>query len=158
MKDASGATYNRRDVELQIAKLRKIPVLLGELYVDTTDLSYDHIEIANVSHSCSDPRFYGNDLYLDITVLNTPRGQILKEIIDADKGVNAYMRVRGYDQHRTRMTDLKIITVDMIPSESIAAKYFGSNVSKRFVDPKKKEISKKIQIDMKCFLNSSIMP
>ena len=125
--------YGRRLLEREATKLfencRKIESrgVIGEL---------DHFDnsIINLKNACLgilDYRWKGNDMLGDVEILNTPNGNILKEIITAgyvpgisSRGMGSVKELNEYDELVEVDDDFELVTWDAVSDPSSQNAYF----------------------------------
>lgn len=123
LKNANNRIYPRKILEREISNFKKLIEerrSLGEL--DHPDS--ENINLHNVSHLILDVWWKDNDLYADIEILNTPAGNILKSLIEANvtlgissRGVGSVTEVDSDGTVRVN-DDFKLITWDFVSNPS----------------------------------------
>ena len=79
--DRIGRKYLRKDLENEVEKLQEIIIenkLFGEIGYATTM----NIDISQISHKITKLEFVGEDLYVEIETLPTPKGLILQQCLE----------------------------------------------------------------------------
>jgi len=95
----------------EIKEISNNGTLLGELgHPDTFD-----VHLSNVSHRISNIQERNNKLYADIKILDTPKGNILKNIIIVDKSISFNARGTGNVDSNGNITDFKVFSFDAVP-------------------------------------------
>ena len=75
--NANGRIYTKECLEQVVAKFKKDGTMLGELEASNKA----SVSFSQVSHVVDDIRLVDNNLVADITVLDTPCGEKLKELL-----------------------------------------------------------------------------
>ena len=110
LTDAVGRKYSQEELLAELIKLDS--PLLGEIRTSNTDLSVD---LSRVSHQISNIRFDDSvNLFGDIEFLSTPMGEIVKSAIEAGANVRYGIRAFGYVDKDLNVTDLNLVTFDVI--------------------------------------------
>ena len=104
----TGRTYPKEIMEAAVEEYRdKIDnnIAFGQV----GDTATPEINIAEVSHRVTDMRFDGDDLYADIEILDTPAGEMLKDMISVMRLspvgtglVDDDLVIEGYEFHKTQ--------------------------------------------------------
>jgi hypothetical protein len=88
--------------------------LLGELgHPDRFETS-----LSNVSHVINNIRENNNNLYADIKILDTPYGDLLKNMINVGMPISFSQRAMGNVDSNGNITDYKVFSWDVIIDEN----------------------------------------
>lgn len=147
--------YPKDEMENAISRIidrQKSKQLLGELDHPTgdDDRSFS-ISIKEQSHQLIDFVFEGNTLMGIIEVLNTPNGEIVKNIIN--QGIPLGLSLRGFGQEEQQVgsdgyeiynvSDLELVTWDIVSNPSYQITHFNkSNLIERIVTNSKNKLNK----------------
>lgn len=107
LEDKIGRKYSKDELMTQLTN----KLFYGEL---TQDYLSDDIDLGNLSHTFQNFRFDGNDLHADITILKTPQGMILEELIKNDIHVVTSLRATGYVDDNKNITDVNVLAIDFL--------------------------------------------
>jgi hypothetical protein len=110
----NGRMYSRTAIEEALAKVQDGHGSLAPN--DSEDINY-------WSHAYKNLRLEGDELKADITVMDTPHGKILQQLLEEDVGIA--FRPRGIGQIRkngdvTEIYDYTITSIDAMPEEQAA--------------------------------------
>jgi hypothetical protein len=123
VKNQNGRIYPKPILEREIERYRKVEIAqkraLGEL--DHPESSV--VNLRNVSHNILNVEWKGDDVYGKVQILNTPSGNILKELFKA--GVTLGISSRGMGSVR----QLDETTVEVQPDFTLVGWDFVSNPS-----------------------------
>lgn len=108
LTDRLGRKYKKEELLYNLMKLD------GPLYGEFGFEKSSSIDLSSVSHSISDIRFEGDDLYGDLKVATTQVGLVIAEILEhcPDK-VRIGMRATGHVDKDNCVSDLRLITFDV---------------------------------------------
>lgn len=115
LTDINGRKYKKEELLEQILKLNK--PLLGELGLE----SGTNINLAKVSHSIDNIKFdLNDDLYGDITILPTPMGKVLNDLLNETQTLIRFgIRATGLVDENYQVSDLKLITFDAYCNKTV---------------------------------------
>jgi len=135
-KNQNGRVYSKNILEREINKymqLIKERRSLGEL--DHPDSSI--INLSNVSHVITEAHWKGNDLVGSLEVLNTPSGNILRELLKSDVKIGVSSRGLGSIRESTNgdevQDDYELICWDCVSNPSVHGAFMNKlyeNVNK----------------------------
>ena len=133
-QNGNGRVYPMRVLEREVENYKKLVKekrALGEL--DHPDDSV--VNLKNASHMVTDVWWNGNDVMGKVQILNTPSGQVLKELVNA--GVKLGISSRGLgsvheSQGKTIVEDdFQLICFDIVSEPSTQGAYMMMNESKQ---------------------------
>lgn len=81
------------------------------------------INLDRVSHTIVDMKMEGNNGIGKLKMLNTPKGLIIKTIVEAGQRLGVSSRGSGNVDHRGNVSDFEIITVDVVANPSAPDAY-----------------------------------
>jgi len=122
-KNQNGRVYPRQILEREVQRYKQVEIAenraLGEL--DHPDSNI--VNLKNVSHNILDCYWNGDDLYGKVEILDTPSGNILKNLFKA--GVTVGISSRGMGS----VKQLDEVTVEVQPDFELVCWDFVSNPS-----------------------------
>ena len=117
----NGVIYDRKAMEKAIADYQtKIDEgkALGELAIGVGDETGLSVNFERVSHMITGVRIEGNNVVGDIKVLDTPMGNILKQLMEFHgSGFRLGVRGIGTVNDQNVCTDFEIVSVDILNNE-----------------------------------------
>jgi len=115
LTDINGRIYKKEELLEQILKLNK--PLLGEFGSESST----DIDLSKVSHSIDNIKFdLNDDLYGDITILPTPMGKVLNDLLNETQTLIRFgIRATGLVDENYQVSDLKLITFDAYCNKTV---------------------------------------
>lgn len=107
--DKLGRVYNQDELKEQIFD--------RTFYGELGSSDYMTVDLTRVSHVVENIRFKPEGLLGDVRILDTPNGTIAQELIKQNVELVTSIRATGMLNSNNTVTDLKLITFDLIPKQ-----------------------------------------
>ena len=112
LTDRTGRTYNRAEVEAELAKYRE-SIQCGGAFGELGHSSDMTVHLDRVSHRIVDAHLEGDDLIVEAIPLNSPFGKIVRAFLDEEVGVRLMLRGMGKVNKDNVVSEFKIVAFDV---------------------------------------------
>ena len=122
-KNQNGRVYDRRILEREVQKYMENFVKIGNAYGELDHPESPIVSLQNASHVVKDLWWEGNDLMGKVQLLNTPAGNIVKEIVRGGHTIGISSRGTGSVQQTNEGTlavqdDFELVCWDFVSNPS----------------------------------------
>jgi len=104
----SGRTFPKEELEKAIAKYNEKETKLGHLGLQESST----VNLDRVSHKVNNVYMKDNTVYAEVTVLDTPMGNITKQLIEADATMTLVPTGTGKVDENNTITDYELTSID----------------------------------------------
>lgn len=141
-KNQNGRVYDKNILEREVKKYMEAFVKVGNAYGELDHPESPIVSLKNASHVVKDLWWEGNDLMGKVELLNTPSGNIVKEIIRGGHTIGISSRGTGSVQQTNEGTlavqpDFELVCWDFVSNPSTHGAFLNPvslNESKQVAD------------------------
>ena len=147
-KNQNGRVYSKPILEREVSKYMDEFVKNGNAYGELDHPESPVVSLKNASHIVKDLYWKGNDLMGRVELLNTPAGNIVKEIIKAGHTIGISSRGTGSVQQTNEgnlevQPDFELVCWDFVSNPST----HGAFMNPISLNEAKKKVSKYMNLD-----------
>ena len=147
-KNQNGRVYSKAILEREMSKYMDEYVKNGNAYGELDHPESPVVSLKNASHIVKDLWWNGNDLMGKVELLNTPAGNIVKEIIKAGHTIGISSRGTGSVQQTNEgnlevQPDFELVCWDFVSNPST----HGAFMNPISLNEAKKKVSKYMNLD-----------
>ena len=130
-ENRNGRIYPKYLITPMVEQMKVRNPLYGEFGQDgdVTDIS-----LTNISHTIENITVDDNSIYGDINILNTPNGQIVKNLLNDNQSIGVASRGTGsINEDGTIGADYKLLTFDLVTEPSFDI-YISRDKKDQYID------------------------
>lgn len=146
-KNQNGRVYDRRILEREVQKYMENFVKIGNAYGELDHPESPIVSLQNASHVVKDLWWEGNDLMGKVQLLNTPAGNIVKEIVRGGHTIGISSRGTGSVQQTNEGTlavqdDFELVCWDFVSNPSTHGAFLSQVSLNEGVTPQQEKYGK----------------
>lgn len=144
-ENRNGRIYPKELMNPIMEQLNNKSTIYGELGQDNASMD---VTLSNVSHTVENIYINDNAIYGDIRILDTPKGKIVKELLNNNQTIGVASRGMGtINNDGTISSNYKLFTFDLVTNPSFDI-YIGRDIKEQYVDKiqELKEIWEKLEL------------
>ena len=146
-KNQNGRVYDRKILEREVEKYMNDFVKVGNAYGELDHPESPIVSLQNASHVVKDLWWEGNDLMGKVQLLNTPAGNIVKEIVKGGHTIGISSRGTGSVQQTNEGTlavqdDFELVCWDFVSNPSTHGAFLSQVSLNEGVAPQQEKYGK----------------